>query len=79
MDVKINEPANVVVPPTTYDLLGLTEEEVRMIRMGLGAMTFYDFVRSGGKAPDYDQVSTLWDTLREKTGVSYSFNNSPGF
>jgi hypothetical protein len=74
MKVILNTPKPV---PPTYDLLGLTEAEVRTIRVALGEVNYADAVRGG--EVNNSAAGKLWDELREKTGVTYSYNGKPGF
>ena len=52
MKVIVNDQPVVVTPPKTYDLIGLTYEEMFLFR---GALLNY----TGGQGPDYDSNAAV--------------------
>lgn len=70
MKVVVNQPAPQPVPPTTYDLIGLTEEEVRVLRIALAVVGPAHYrVREGSIMARYTVVRAL-----RETGVKYPWH-----
>lgn len=62
MRFKINQPPPQPVPSTTFDMMGLTEGEVKAIRASLGRMSPRD---SRERGLDHDDVLRIYDALKE--------------
>lgn len=60
-------------PPATFDLTGLTEADVRVLRAALGMASWGELRRRGCTQ---SSVATLSDTLAQ-TGVKYALEDDP--
>ena len=47
MEIKINKPAPVVTPPTTYDITGLTRDEARLLVYAMGRTIKHECKNAG--------------------------------
>lgn len=72
MKIIVNKPA--APPPPTFDLLGLTEEEVRIIRAAFGQVDMDYCVKRG---VDWITFKNLSNTITRQTGVRYQMNGDP--